>query len=128
MLPADLSFFNSRAKNKEISANLGNKAVNQDYFGELFIVNSDVLKAICMISEKEKNGCGYNAVVNLYSPNEAVFISMMLFWYKDKAALKSDLLSILGGLTMPNQPLQANKVKNDISAIVKKFSKTEQTH
>jgi len=125
VLPGDLSFFNSRDRNKEITANLINKAslFAPDHFGELFIVSTDMLKAICLISENGKNG--YNAVVDLYSPNEAAFVEMALFWYKERTALKSDLLSILGGLTMPNQPLQAERVKDGISAIVNKFSKTK---
>lgn len=126
VLPADLSSFNSRDENKRISASLVQKAVlfNPDYFGELLIFKSEMLKAICLISEKGKDG--YHAVVDLYSPNGAVSITMILFWYKDKQTLDSDLLSILGGLTMPNRPLRADIVKKDIISIVSKYKRTEQ--
>jgi hypothetical protein len=126
VLPADLSFFSSRDENRKISANLINKAIlfNPDYYGELLVVNSDVLKAICLISEKIKNG--YMASVDLYSPNGTVFITMTLYYYKDKTTLESDILGILGGLTMPSQPLQAEQVKKDISTIVNRYNKTEQ--
>ena len=123
-LPRDVSFFSSREKNEKYSANLILKAISLPHGGEVEIVNSEKLKAICIISEKDDKG--FSAIATLYGPKEAMAFSLMFTHYKDKAILKTDLLNVLAGIRMPDQPLQFAKAENDINTIVKKYKKTEQ--
>jgi len=123
-LPSNVSFMNSRSKNEQSSANLILKAVGipMDGLDEVRIVNPKLLKAICTISQKGEKG--YSASVDLYSQSEKMSFSMLLFHYKDKAMLNSDLLSILSGVRLPNQPTDVEKVGKDIDVIVNKYKKT----
>lgn len=125
-LPADISFLNSRSKNERSSVNLILKAIGIPVggLGEVRIVDPKILKAICIISEKSEKG--FSAIVELYTQNESMNFTIMLVNYKDKTVLNSDLLSILGGVRLPNQPLDYETVKKDINAIVNKYKKTEQ--
>ena len=122
--PHDLSLFNSRANNEKYSANLILKAISLPHGGEVEVVNSEKLKAICIISEKDDKG--FSGIATLYGPKEAMVFSLMFTHYKDKAILKTDLLNILAGIRMPDQPVQFAKAENDINTIVKKYKKTEQ--
>jgi hypothetical protein len=125
-LPADISFLNAREKNKRSSANLILKAIGipTGGLGEVRIVNTEILKAICIISEKGERG--FSAVVDLYSQNENMTFTILLTHYKDKTEMSSDILNILGGIRLPNQPLDIETVKKDIDTIVKKYKTSEQ--
>ncbi len=125
-LPSDISFLNSRSKNRRNSVNLilKNITIHSIGLGDVLVVNPRILKAICVLSEKRENG--FTAIVDVYSQNENVILHFMLLNYNDKAALNSDLLSLLGGIRMPDQPLDAVKVINDIDTIVKGYKGTEE--
>jgi hypothetical protein len=121
-LPRDISFFSSRNKNEKYSTNLILKTISLPHGGEVDFINSEKLKAICIISEKDEKG--FSAIATLYSPNEAMAFSIMFTRYMDITALKTDLLNILAGIIMPDQPLEAEKVGNDINTIIKKYNRT----
>ena len=125
-VPADISFFNSRGKNERSSANLILKAVGipTGGLGEVRIVNNGMLKAICIISEKREKG--FSVVADVYSMNESMTFTILLTHYKDKTSMNADLLNILEGIRLPNQPLDREIVKKDINAIVSKYKKPEQ--
>lgn len=123
--PSDISFFNARSKNERSMTNQILKAISipSGGLGEVLIINPEVLKAVCIISEDEDNK-GYSAIVDIYSNNEAVSFGLMLLRYKDKISLQHDLLSILGSVRVPNQLLDLEAVKKDIAVVVKKYNKT----
>ena len=124
--PSDIFFFNSRNRNEKGTTNqiLKLMSVPTGGLGEVIEVNPKMLKAICIISEKREKG--YTGWASIYSQNETMTFSLFLMNYKDKAALRSDLLSILGGLSMPDQPQDAERIKIDINTIVKEYNRTEQ--
>lgn len=123
-LPRDLSFFGPRNNNEKYSANLILKAISLPHGGEVEFVNSEKLKAICIISEKDDKG--FSGMATLYGPKESMMFSLMFTHYKDKDILKTDLLNILAGISLPDQPLQLAKVESDINTIVNKYNRTEQ--
>jgi len=120
--PSDISLFNTRSKNKQASANQILKVLRVPSVGlhEINIVNPDILKAICLKSEARKRG--YTASVHIYSQNEAMSFHIMLMNYNDKDRLDTDLIKILGGLNVPNHPLDIEIVEKDIKEIIEKFN------
>jgi hypothetical protein len=124
-LPSDISIFNSRKENEQESSNLILKAISMPVggFAEVRILNSKVLKAICLISGRRKRG--FSASVDLYSPNDRRAFNMLLINYKNKDQLTSDLLKLLSGITLPDQPPDPEKVSKDIDTIVNTYKKTE---
>ncbi|HYA13261.1 MAG TPA: hypothetical protein VEF33_02870 [Syntrophales bacterium] len=127
--PADISIFHSRNKNMTALVNLTLKAI---YFhpggiGKILAVNTGTLKALCVLSERKyKNG--YVAWAEVYSPNEAVHFSLMLKGYGDQAALEGDLLTILGGIRMPDHKLDPSEVSKDIASIVNNWAGKRNVH
>lgn len=114
-LPEDISFFNSRTKNAQISASQVLKFIGipTGGLGELRIVNSRGLKAICIISEKGEYG--FNAIADIYSQNEAMSFSIILMRYTDKSILDIDLQRVIAGIGIPDHPLDPEAVKKDIN-------------
>lgn len=123
--PADISIFHSRNKNMRAVINLTCKALGVPLGGtaKLLAVNTGTLKALCVLSERKvKNG--YVATARVYSPNEAVRFSLILRGYEDQGALEADLLTILGGIRMPDHMLDRNEVSKDITSIVNNWERT----
>jgi len=123
-LPSDISFFNSRSNNVQSSLNQTLKFISipQGGFDEVRIVDSGLLKAICIISEKREKG--YHAFVDVYSQNESSFFSIFLMRYKDKKTIDADLRNILGSIKITNNPTDIETATRDIQAIVRKYHKT----
>jgi hypothetical protein len=121
--PADVSFFNSRSKNMTALINQTLKAIGIPIGGisKILVVNTGTLKALCIISEKRDKG--YTASVWVYSQNEKVSLSLMLF-DPNETTLENDLLEILGGIKMPEHMGDIDRVSEDINRIVTKFKKT----
>jgi hypothetical protein len=121
--PADISFFNSRSKNKRASANQVLKAIGVPLyrFNKILAVDTGILKAICTISEKQEKG--YMARVQAFNQNETVSFSFMLKDYKEVALLENDLFGILAGIRMPDQIPDTEQTDKDIKRIVTKFNK-----
>ena len=126
-LPDDISFFKSRSRNARSSDNQILKFIEipKGGLGELRIVNSKVLKAICAISEKGDN-C-YNAFVDVYSHNDKMSFSIMLMQYKDKSILDADLRRVIAGIRMPDHPLDPATAKRDINSIASTYNRTRQS-
>ncbi len=122
--PNDISFFNSREENLEAFQNQVCKAIAVPIggIGNILSINTDKIKAICILSEKRK--CGYNASISVYSQNEKIVLNLSLNGYKDKSVLKAESLSILSSIKMPEKQNDRNQVKRDISSIIKKYNKT----
>ncbi len=120
--PSDISFFNSRQKNTEGSVNqiLKSISIPSCGIGEVNIINNKILKAICTKSKDKRYG--YIAFIEIYSPNEEISFSMMLKNYDEKNILDSEIIKILAGIKMSNQPPNVEKVERDIKAIINKYS------
>lgn len=123
--PTDVTLFNSRSNNMQAYLNQTLKIISVPIGGisEIYIVKPEIIKATFFISEKRKNG--YSAFADIYSQNERNFFSIMLGNYSDKNALKSDMLTILGGITVSDNVVDIEKSKQDISAAVHKYAKTQ---
>ena len=121
--PDDISFFNSRKKNIAAATNQIAKAMAIPNGGlrKVFVVNGSALKAISILSENRDTG--YGAITSLYSPNKEVCISLILKNYQEKTTLESDLLSILGGIIVPNSMPDPDNVRKDIQNIVDGFNR-----
>ncbi|MGA2516962.1 MAG: hypothetical protein ABSG44_10495 [Thermodesulfobacteriota bacterium] len=127
--PADISIFHSRNKNMTALINLTLKAI---YFhpggiGKILAVNTRTLKALCVLSER-KFEKGYVATAEVYNPNEAVHFLLILKGYKDQRTLEADLLTILGGIRMPDHKLDGSEVSKDITSIVNNWVRKEHVH
>ena len=122
--PSDISFFNPRYKNKHSTMNLVLKTVSIPVggFGKILDVNADSLKAICIISNKYEKG--YIANAYIYNKEGTLSFSIYLKNYKNNVLLETDLLSILGGMKVPDQMINSDKAKDDIQRIVKDHKKT----
>jgi len=120
--PSDISILNSRNKNNQAAENQFFKAlaIRMGCLSEINIVNTDLLKSVCQKSERRKHG--FSASVDIYSPNEAMVFTIFLTHYRDKGTLDSYLLRILGGIKVPNHPVDAEVVQKDIKAIIAKHS------
>ncbi len=121
--PTDVSFFKSRNKNVTASQNLILKAIAIPKGGlsKILSINTGFLKALCTLSEKDDKS--HLAIAYVYSQNEQVELSLMFMGYKDKAALESDLLSVLGGISMPDHMDDLGQVAKDIDRIVTQYNK-----
>jgi hypothetical protein len=117
--PADISVFHSRNKNMTAVTNLTCKAigVHPGGIGKILAVNTGTLKALCILSERKVEN-GYMATAKVYSPNEAARFRLILKGYEDQGALEADLLTILGGIRMPDHMLDRSEVSKDITSIV----------
>lgn len=120
-IPDDISFFNSKSENKNAFYNLTLKrmVIPSSGFHDFFTVNSPNKKAICILSDKGKNG--FCAIIILYNLTGNMTVDMTLAGYKNSEMLKSDLLNILGSIKMPDEPLNADKVKADIESISRNY-------
>lgn len=120
-IPDDVSFFKSRSESKTAFNNLTLKrmVIPASGFHDFLAVNSSNLKAICILSDKRKNG--FCAIIILYNLTESMTVDMSLMGYKTSDMLKSDILNILGSIKMPEQPLNAEKVKADIESISRNY-------
>jgi hypothetical protein len=127
-VPADIYFLKSRRNSKIDSANLILKAVGIPAGGlaEVVAVRTGMLKGICTLSERGEKGL--IAIAHLYNNKGNVAFTAMLMNYEDEKALKMDLLAVLGGLRLPDQPLNAMAVENDIVALVDKYKRAEPVH
>jgi hypothetical protein len=123
-VPADVSFFNSRNKNTIASSNqiLKTIAIPVGGISKILTVNTGTLKALCILSAKSDTG--YSATTYVYSQNEKASLSLLLTRYEDKATLETDLLTILGGIRMPDHMADLNQVSKDINGLVTQYNKT----
>jgi hypothetical protein len=127
--PADISIFHSRNKNMTAVINLTCKAigVHPGGTGKILAVNTRTLKALCVLSERKVQN-GYMATAKVYSPNEAVRFRLILKGYEDQGALEADLLTVLGGIRMPDHIPDRNEVRKDITSIVNNWVRTGNAH
>jgi hypothetical protein len=85
------------------------------------IVNTDTLKAICILSEMSEKGCGSD--VTVFSKNEDISFSLVFLRYKDLNTLETDVLTVLGGIKMPDGVPDRDQVSKDINHIVASHKK-----
>jgi hypothetical protein len=128
--PADISIFHSRNKNMTALINLTCKAVYRPPggIGKILAVNTGTLKAFCVLSDWKAQKNGYVATAQVYSPNEAIHFLLTLKGYEDQGTLEGDLLTILGGIRMPDHMLDRNEVSKDITSIVNNWAGTGNVH
>lgn len=121
-IPDDISFFNSRSENKSRYDNLILKlmVIPSTGFDDFLSVSSSNLKAICIMSEKGKNG--FCATLILNNQTENMSLDITLGGYKNSGMLKSDILNILGSIKMPDAPLNVEQVKVDIESISRNYN------
>ena len=126
-IPDDISFFNSRSKNKTAFHNLTLKrmVIPSGGFSDILSVNSSNVKAICIMHKKRKNGFG--AINILYNQKENMTFDITLEGHKSLDILKSDILNILSSIKMPDELLNAEQVKTDIESIKRNYKSAEQT-
>jgi hypothetical protein len=124
--PDDVSFFHLPQKN--ISANLNQlfklMAVPIGFGGglrKILIVKTDNLNAICLLSEREK---GYGSSVTVYSKNGDISFNLVFLRYKDLNTLDTEILTVLGGIRIPEKMPDRDQVSKDICHIVAEFNKT----
>ena len=125
-LPTDVSLHNSRKHNMEGFKNqiLKFLSVTTGGWSEIYIYNSNNLKAIAAISERREKS-DYSANVEVYSQKEKAYFSMMLMKYKDREALKNDLEKLLGGVSVSDQPNDLAVAKNDINTFVNQYGRSQ---
>jgi hypothetical protein len=123
--PTDVTIFNSRSNNMQAYVNQTLKFISVPIGGisEIYIIKPEIIKAVFFISEKRKNG--YSAFADIYSQNERNFFTIMLRNYSDKNVLMSDMLTILGGITVSDHVTEIEKSKEDINTVVRKYAKTQ---
>ena len=122
-IPDDISFFKPRNKNLVNSTNLILKVLRIPAHHDLtdvFTVNSLNLKAICIMNDV----AGLGATINIYNKTENVFFTVNLLRYKNQDMLRSDILSILGSIKLPDAPLNSEQVKADIVSIGREYNLT----
>jgi len=127
--PADISIFHSRNKNMTAVINLTRKPLGIPLggAGKILAVNTGALKALCILSERKVQN-GYMATAKVYSPNEAVHFSLILRGYENQEALEGDLLTILGGIRIPDHMLDRSEVSKDITSMVNNWARTGHVH
>lgn len=126
-IPDDISFFKSRSENKNIFKNLTLKLIAMPVPGlvDVLAVDSSNVKAICIISKTHKNK--FYATTILFNQIENMTFDITFPGYKDQDILKSDVLNILGSIKLPDYPLDAEQVKDDIESISTNYKLTKQT-
>lgn len=121
-VPTDISICNARGKNMQAYLNqiLKFLSIPTGGLSESFIVDTKVLKGICMISEKRENGL--SALAEIYSSDdEAIAFSVSLMRYNERIRLKTDLQKILSSIKVPARPFDNEVVRKDIDALPEKY-------
>jgi hypothetical protein len=123
--PADISIFHTRSRNMTAAANQILKFISIPIMGGLgsvYYVDTQTLKALCVVSEEFEKG--YLAYASVYGKNEKSYANLTLHHYRDKAVLETDLFAILGGMRMPDHVNDSGRVEKDIDRIVKQYNKS----
>jgi hypothetical protein len=119
---SDIAIFNSRQKNKEGSINqiLKFLSISNGGIGEINFINNKMVKAICIKTKDKKKRS--TAFLEIYSLNEQISFSIMVKNYDTQNTLDLEVLKILAGIKMPNQPPNIEEVERDIKALIDKFN------
>jgi len=123
--PVDISIFHTRAKNTGALMNQILKliAMPAGGLGSLSRVDTQTLKALCLVSERSDKG--YLAEAYVFSKNEKSYVHLTFLRYEDKTALEADLFAVLAGMRMPDHMNDSVRVSEDIDRIVKQFERKE---
>ena len=110
-----------------INLTLKDIGVHPGGIGKILAVNTGTLKALCILSERKVQN-GYMATAQVYSPSEAIRFRLILKGYKDRGTLEADLLTVLGGIRMPDHKLDRSEVSKDITSIVNNWARRGDVH
>jgi len=120
--PSDVSIINSRSKNWQgcVNQTLKFLSVPNGVLYEIAIINPEILKALC--TKLENGKCEYTAFATIYNQNENFSFSIMLKNLTEKKMLDLQLLQILNGIIVQDQPSEIEKVEKDIKAIIDQYN------